>query len=206
MTNGNGNLREKVEFPLNEPVVLKLDYNDGVLRAGQFGDQYQYTFDAGTRIAWLDPEVRTLIQKSGAKAGDEIAIAKREAKGQGGRRRVTWEVERVEEEPQPNHPANATYNAEASARANQDTRPKAAQRSTPRSAPRAAAPQQVPLDNAREEFTLKNARLLADCIAAAAHAAVLSEDESKTFELHWQQEDIRAWATTLYINANGGKK
>ena len=52
---------------------------------------------------------------------------------------------------------------------------------------------------------LLHARLFADCIAAAAHAARLSEDEHKEcFE--WSQDDIRAIATTIYIaRTKGGK-
>jgi hypothetical protein len=54
--------------------------------------------DNDARIMWVKPELHTLIQQSGARAGDEIAITKREVKD-GSRRRTQWEVEKVEEEP-----------------------------------------------------------------------------------------------------------
>jgi hypothetical protein len=204
-SNGATPQREKVAFPTNEPVLLKLDYDDGVLSAGRFGDQYQYTFDGSTRIAWLDPDVRALILQSGAKAGDEIAIVKRESR-QGAKKRVSWEVAKVEED------ANAAYNAELAARDAQGSRSgpareRAAQLASaprPAAAPPAQRPAQIPLDNTRHEQTLLHARLFADCILAAVHAAALSEDESNTVELHWGQDDIRAIATTIYIARSKG--
>src|SRR6478672_5333862 len=90
--------REKIEFPTNTPVVLKLDWNEGTLKPGRFGDEYMYVCDNDARIMWVKPELHTLIQQSGARAGDEIAITKREVK-EGSRRRTQWEVEKVEQEP-----------------------------------------------------------------------------------------------------------
>ena len=90
--------REKIEFPTNTPVVLKLDWDEGTLKPGRFGDEYMYVCDNDARIMWVKPELHTLIQQSGARAGDEIAITKREVKD-GSRRRTQWEVEKVEEEP-----------------------------------------------------------------------------------------------------------
>jgi hypothetical protein len=34
--------REKIEFPTNTPVVLKLDWDEGTLKPGRFGDEYMY--------------------------------------------------------------------------------------------------------------------------------------------------------------------
>ena len=88
--------REKIEFPTNTPVVLKLDWNDGTLKPGRFGDEYMYVCDDDARIMFVKPELHTLIQQSGARAGDEIAITKREVRDRS-RRRSQWEVEKVEQ-------------------------------------------------------------------------------------------------------------
>jgi len=204
--NGNG-LREKVEFPLNQPVLLQLDYDEGKLSPGKFGDQYQCTFDAGARIAWLDPEVHALILKTGARAGDEIAITKRETKN-GNRKRALWEVEKVEEEsglgPTPAEEAEAER-AAAQARASRDREAAAA-------FARAAAPQvaqqkqsPAPLNNAREDAISQTARTFADCVAAAVQAARISAEEAQAtgFTLPWDKADVRAIATTLYIQRAG---
>ena len=218
--NGTTPLREKIQFPVNTPVILKLDYDEGQLSQGRFGDQMQRVFDNNTRIAWLEIEVDELIKQSGAKAGDEIGITKRETQT-GSKRRVTWEVQKVEAEPE-NHPANRAYNAEADARANQDTRPRAARAASPRSAPppQPAPPlasqprpvnedrKQLPIDNARVEATLHEARSFADCLAAAAHATMLYNIEAKAqgIDFEWDKADVRTIATTLFINRAGGRK
>lgn len=195
-------LREKVNFQPNEPQVMRLDYDDGTLSPGRFGDQYQYTFDHGKRIAWLDPEVRDLILKSGARAGDEIGICKRVAQ-QGRAKKVTWEVAKVEDEPaQPQHPANAAYEAEWDAR---DGRTRPEQREGAGEQARRQRPEQKPLDNAREEFALREARLYADCLLAAVHATLLAAQANAEAEnLAWQPVDIRSIATTMYIQAHSG--
>src|SRR5579871_526024 len=132
-SNGSG-LREKVAFETNTPVLLRLDYDEGKLSPGKFGDQYQCTFDNGAKIAWLDPEVHALIIQTGARAGDEIAITKREVRD-GNRKRARWEVEKVEDE------ANAAFEAEYDAR-NNTRRPAAPKPAAQQPAPpkQAAAP------------------------------------------------------------------
>jgi len=196
--NGATPQREKVTFSPNVPQVLRLDYDDGQISAGRFGDQYQYTFDQGSRIAWLDPEVRELILASGARAGDEIGICKRIVN-----RKARWEVSKVEEEPR--EPFGPTAREERAAEQARRTAPAPA---APRAERQPPGPKQPAFtDAARTDFTVRTARLFADCINAAVHAARLTEDENRDAQLHWGQDDIRAMATTMYINAaQGGKR
>jgi len=221
-------LRDKVEFPVNEPVVLKLDYDDGQLTPGRFGDQYQYTFDQGTRITWLDPEVRDLILRSGAAAGDEIAITKREIKGNNGRKRAQWEVEKVEDHtslgPTPQEIA-AAERAEAQARAQAQreeaerlarARPEAQKPghliegqgppcvAASRQQPAPAKP--APASDPRTEIVCRMARDFADCLMAAVGACQLSQAEAQKigFNLPWDAGDVRAIGTSMYINRTKG--
>lgn len=214
-SNGATPLREKVQFPINTPVVLKLDFDDGTLAPGRGGDQYQYTFDDSTRIAWFDPPVRELIQRSGARAGDEICIRKSEMTS-GGKRRVSWEVQKVEDD------RNDAYNAELEARDSRGASSgparerAAALASAPRRAlPQAAArrpvieePRRLPVDKERVDQAFSEARQFADCLAAAMHATQTYNIEAKAqgFDFDWSKEDIRAIAATIYINRNGGSK
>jgi hypothetical protein len=203
--NGATPQREKVEFPTNQPVLLRLDYDEGKLTAGRFGDQIQRTFDGGKKIAWLDIDVDTLILESGAKAGDEIAIQKREAKGPGGRKKVSWEVERVQEEPEP-PPAPAARDARPTAAPLPQRAPVSAPRPTPR--PVNEDRKQLPIDNSRVEATLHEARTFADCLASAAHACLLFNVEAKEQgrDEAWDKADIRTIAITLFIQRGGAKK
>lgn len=56
-------LREKIEFPTNTPVIVRLDWDEGTLKRGRFGDEYMYVTDADQRIMFVKPEVHQLIQK-----------------------------------------------------------------------------------------------------------------------------------------------
>ena len=208
-------LREKVEFPLNIPVLLTLDFDDGQLTAGRFGDQYQYTFDQGTRIAWLDPEVRELILKTGAAARDEIAICRREIKGANGRKRAQWEVKKVEEDndgpTQAEIDAAERADAEARATRNREEAERLARAAQPAKASRAKkaeAPPAPPANDQRTALTCKLARDFADCLFAAVTACQLSTAESEKlgFPLPWTASDVRTIATTMYIGASRGER
>jgi hypothetical protein len=71
---------------------------EGTLKPGRFGDEYMYVCDDDARIMLVRPELYALIQQSGARSGDEIAICKREMKD-GNRKSTQWEVQKVANEP-----------------------------------------------------------------------------------------------------------
>jgi hypothetical protein len=172
--------REKIEFPTNQPVIVKLDFDaEGVLKPGKFGDQYMYTCDDDARIMFVDPPVREAILRTGAQAGDEIAITRREVR-EGNKRAVRWEVAKVEEEPPP--PA--------------DPPPPPPQPA--RTAPAAPAPAPQPAAAAAP-----GAAQLADAITAAIDAAVVTERHAaqRGLALRWTSEDVRAMALSLYIDS-----
>jgi hypothetical protein len=98
--------REKVSFPVDETVIVELEYDDGQLSAGHFGDQWQYTL-ASNKIMWVEPIVRNKIIASGARRGDQIGITKREGRS-GNRRSINWEVQLVQEEPEQAAASNLT--------------------------------------------------------------------------------------------------
>jgi hypothetical protein len=90
--------RDKVTFAINVPQVLTLEFNPPTdAREGRFGDQFMY-FLGENKILWADPPLHEEILRSGAKAGSEIGICKRELRN-AGRRHIQWEVGVVEDEP-----------------------------------------------------------------------------------------------------------
>jgi hypothetical protein len=196
--------REKIEFPTNTPVVLKLDWDEGTLKPGRFGDEYMYVCDNDARIMWVKPELHTLIQQSGARAGDEIAITKREVED-GSRRRTQWEVEKVEEEPAASPAAAPPPRQAQPAKAiNQPTKATA-----PQPAPEIAAQLCevhreancilcTPTEERPEVLPLARALRAAINAAAAAetHAAV------QGLAIRFSAEDVRAMALTLLIDAS----
>jgi len=178
-TNGGGAAapqREKVTFATNVPQILTLEFNPPTeARDGRFGDQYMYFLGDG-KIMWADPPLHEEIVRSGAKAGSEIGICKRELRN-AGRRHIQWEVGLVEEEPaQP---------------------PAAIARPAIVSAPRATAPPPI---RAGSE------RIAGNLMAAALKEAIEAVDAMEGSGFNFDTSDVRALAITIYINATGGKK
>jgi hypothetical protein len=168
--------REKVAFPTNKPVLIGLEFDPPQEpRPGRFGDQYMY-FLSGNRIAFLDPPAHEAIVRSGAKAGDELALTKTEVR-KGNRRGVEWVAELVQEEPGEG----------------EETAPAAPQTSS-QAKPAAAAP---PAPEAAQNEGDEDARAMATAIRAAVQACRWS---GATFDIAWDKADIRALATTIYIS------
>lgn len=186
-TNGTG-LREKVNFEVNVPQALILEHDDGVPSQGRFGDQYMYTF-AGQKIAWVDPEVRDLILRARAGAGDQIAVCKREARD-GHRKRVLWEVEKIEEEPpapptQPPAPHASTM------------RPAPANGSAPEAHQAIAPATGAPASGPAGLLTVAYRASIDAAIDATAYAS------QRGLKLALDAGDIRAAAISLFIHLSG---
>jgi len=182
-TNGGGTaapLREKVMFQTNIPQAVTLEFDPPTAaREGRFGDQFMYFLGDG-KIMWADPPLHEEIKRSGAKAGSELGICKRELRN-AGRRHIQWEVNTIEEEPQQPPPA---------------PRPPAA-------APAARPTRSAPRETAPPPIRAGNERIAGNLMAAALREAIEACDLA-SFDA--RPEDIRALAITIYINATGGKK
>jgi hypothetical protein len=189
-TNGTTGLREKIAFQANLPTLLTLDHSDGQPCAGRYGEQYMYTFDRGTKIAWLDPEVRAAIQRTGAGEGDQIFITRGETR-EGNRKKITWNVERVEDEP-------------AQPQARLAPKPPATCTRPGPDAPRPAAPQPPPSSSGNGAARAALADALAIAIDVAAEAEQLAAH--KGLAVRFQAEDIRALALTVYIGSSRGER
>lgn len=96
--------REKVTFPANATQFVTLEFDDGQEVAGRAGPQAQY-FLVDNRIMWVDPEISEAIWNTGARAGDTVAITKRETHADG-KKAVQWEVAMVEDETEQPAPRN----------------------------------------------------------------------------------------------------
>jgi hypothetical protein len=93
-TRGAQSQRTKVNFEINIPTVVQLEFNPPVEpREGRFGPQFMYFVNDGLEIGWFDPPLHTAIIESNALAGDTIAIVKRRAG-----RTIRWEVNHVKPE------------------------------------------------------------------------------------------------------------
>jgi hypothetical protein len=190
--NGNGSqpLRDKVQFATNVPQKLTLEFDPpDDPRAGRFGDQYMYFF-GGSKIAWFDPPVHAQIVQSGAGAGEEIEICKRETK-KGNRKSVKWEVVLLNaQEPGEFEGPHTEYDPDHAPEA----KPVPAPAKTAAPAPAAiAAPEPNPL---------------AQALILALEAAEIADNTARrqgweSFALN--NDQIVKLAITAYIQAQDGK-
>jgi hypothetical protein len=171
-------LREKVTFAPNIPTQVQLESTLGQEQPSRNGTaEYRY-FLRDHRIMWVPADVHRLIQATEPRNGDLVTITRSQASAKAP---ASWTVEPgASREPLP----------------------------TERSQPPAPRPQPKPERQApQHEAEPTTADQLALCLQLAIDAAQEAKDyaEGQGFRLEWQTGDIRALATTLYIQACGGK-
>ena len=166
--------REIIRPNYGEPVIVQLACPpEGTQREGQYGIDYQYELNDDQAITWLPAQAREAILASGAAEGDEIAITK----ARRGRQTV-WTIERVEDET-PKKPEKPTP-------------PKSANGTPKPAAPAAAALSQRPG---------ANLLVAAMCTAIDALTQASAYAQTKGLVLHWDAQDVRALAITMWIDA-----
>lgn len=215
-------MRQKVEFETNKPVFLTLDFNEGVLSPSKkgFGDEYQYVLNQDTQIMWVKPELHALIQRTGAQAGDEICITRKEVKAPGSQRKsVQWEVQMVADEPTQEYdprqypaatPPTRTPTPQQQRR--QPAPPPEPRATDTRSGSQAAltaqppdhgmAPQGQPQSITDPAAESALTRALCTALAAARSAELYAAKLGMA--VRFGGEDIRALAVTHYIAATKG--
>jgi len=83
--------RDVIRFD-EEPVLVKLDFAEGIQVEGQYGVDWQYRVNDSAAVIYLPKEGRDALKDCGAKAGDNVAIRKYKR----GKMWV-WDIERVTE-------------------------------------------------------------------------------------------------------------
>lgn len=198
--NGASQLREKINFATNVPQRLTLEFDPPEEpRAGRFGDQYMYFF-GGSKIAWFDPPVHAQIVASGAHAGEEIEITKRETK-KGNRKHVTWEVVLIAPEPEEFAGPHTSYDPDYAPHAQPPARNTPPTQPAPVASPAAAAaappqPQANPLAQALI--------LAIDAVEIASQHGRQAHDWDEGLAL--SEDAIVRLAITAYIQSQGGKQ
>ena len=201
-TNGNGGaptggLREKVTFETNLPQTLILEFDPpSEPREGRFGPQFMY-FMGGGRILWADPPLHAAIVKSGAGAGEEIAVCKRESRPwPGAKKHTAWEVETA---------ATAARRAPEAIAATAAPTPQPAAATPPAATP--AAPHAAPTPAKRAPATPAveiSGRISGNLMTAALQQALEACEQSGFSDA--RPDDVRALAITIYITATGGRQ
>lgn len=205
--------REKVTFPANVTQFVTLEFDAPQEVAGRGGPQAQY-FLGSQRIMWLDLEVAQAITATGARAGDEVAITKRETLA-GGRKSIQWEVEKVEDEshePEQNPRNWAAANRHEMQPPREEPRQAPAPRTTAAPAPplEQQLRQSLNLPTATTESWEATSAAAPNQIALAMCAAIRATQFAEAYgarigkPVAFGTEDIRAIANTLYISQTRG--
>ena len=206
-----------LRFEGNTPVQVALKYDGGRDVDGRYGPQVLYTLADG-RLMYLEPKAARRIDELKITAGEPFSICKREA-GNGQKRKVEWEVKRLEPAPttarlelvppgvsdesgaakstlpeakiEPGHAAQSSHRSFAVASDRQTPEP--AMNGCATTALETQLRASIP-GIAKLEYALKTA------IAAAAGAEQFGHEIG--YEVHFAPDDIRAMAVEVLMNGS----
>jgi len=189
--------REVITPIVGQRTFVRLDYDEPKERQGRYGLEYQYTLNNNTAIMWLDGKAKEAIERTGARAGDEISILK----GKQGRAN-TWQIELVSDATEPpqtqEEHANKWPGWEPQQRQAQPAQRPATQQQARRQASTRAA--SMPANHPGEQSPLADTWCM--CLRNATIGLQRFQAEAKLqgFEFEIGFEDIRSLATTTFIN------
>ena len=201
MASAASTLRERVSFESNRPCRIQLDGTgqptEQQNRAGE--EEYRYFLD-GHQIMWVPPHVHAAIERIG-EPGAEIEITRRRAPRE-------WDVVHLVDEPPTARPEPTPVSAPRSAQPQQPAARPASTPALPQSqAPEpparpVAAPPQGYLNVGEPQSTAYYT-----CLCAAINVCANAERYAQQIgrPLAFETQDVRAIATSLYIQNHGGR-
>jgi hypothetical protein len=190
--NGEKKMKEIVRFAIDTPVEVALRYETGKHVEGRYGDQVMYSL-LDNRVMYVPPYVEQRIRELAIGAGEPLLLCK-QSKIDGNRKWVEWSVRRAPQQPRPS--ANVTAAAgqvpsEAQNHRNGNTNDRANggyQKAL------AVMPKQVTgAGISAMEMALNGAAEIAQRVEGRAAA--------NSYSLRFSNEDIRAIALTIFIQA-----
>ena len=101
-------MKETVNFPINSPVEVTLQFGSGKRVEGRYGEQVMYSL-LDNRVMYVPPYVEQRFQELVIGVGEPVLLCKQEVK-EGKRNRTEWSVKRAPQQTQA--PANGTAAAD----------------------------------------------------------------------------------------------
>lgn len=191
--------REVIRFD-DEPVKVKLDKGPhaGIECHGQYGIDWRYSVNNGKAVMYLPAEARDALVKSGAEAGEEVAIRRL------GKRR--WEAERIT----PDLPFSSQPDAPQTKETDPPTPPRSTTRPLPdrlfaRPEPQTAVEPPSPPDSVvvpAAAATASQHMMSCYCVAVDVAVEVQEYARRKGINVAFTGSDIRAMGITVYIGDN----
>lgn len=188
--------RELLRPQFDTPLIVSLDFgSDGIEKEGKHGVDYMYTCNNDDAIMFLPPDARNALRIAGVQPGEEIALIKRKAGKQ-----TLWEIQRVEEEPDPRPAPPRTTRQLAAAAATRAAAPAPSSAQASGAVVRDPATVTQPARPTAVQQPTATAQLAA-ALCAAIDAAVEAETYAnrKGLKLQMSADDIRAMALSIYI-------
>jgi hypothetical protein len=203
VTKGDRKMKEVVRFAIDTPVEVALRFETGKHVEGRYGDQVMYSL-LDNRVMYVPPYVEQRIQELAVAAGEPLQLCK-QAKIDGNRKWVEWSVRRAPQQPRSS--GNVTAAADpvpsgAQNHANGNTSGEANDQADG-SAEKALTVMPDAITGAgitAMELALNGAAEIAQRVEGRA--------ASKSYSLRFSNEDIRAIALTIFIQAmrDGGAR
>ena len=178
-------MKEVVRFAVDTPVEVALRFETGKHVEGRYGDQVMYSL-VGDRVMYVPPYVEQRIRELAIGPGELLHLCK-QVKSEGNKKWVEWSVQRAPQQPRAS--ANETAAAdevpsEAQNQGNGSTNGKA-------------------LTVISHEITGSGITTMELALNGAAEIAQRVEGRAaaKSYSLRFSNEDIRAIAVTIFIQA-----
>jgi len=90
-------MKEIVKFPINTPVEVTLQFEEGKQVEGRYGNRVMYSL-LDNRVMYVPPYVEQRFQELAIGAGEPLLLCKKQVKD-GDRNRTEWSVKRAPEQP-----------------------------------------------------------------------------------------------------------
>jgi hypothetical protein len=189
---GESKMKEVLRFVIDSPVEVALRFETGKHVAGRYGDQVMYSL-LDNRVMYVPPYVEQRIRELAIAAGEPLLLCK-QGKTDGNRRWVEWSVRRAPQQPLPS--PNETVAAGPAPGKTQNQR----NGSTNGNANGASEKALVVMPN-----VISGAGITAMELALNGAAEIAQRVEgraaAKSYSLRFSNEDIRAIALTIFIQA-----
>jgi hypothetical protein len=195
-TKGERKMKDVVRFAVDTPVEVTLRFETGKHVEGRYGDQVMYSL-VDNRVMYVPPYVEQRIRELAIGTGEPVLLCK-QAKTDGNRKWVEWSVRRAPQQPVPSRNVTAaaeTVPSETQNHANGSTNGKAnGYANAPAPKPVAVVPNGITGPGMTAmEMALNGAAEIAQRVEGRAAA--------NSYSLRFSNEDIRAIALTIFIQA-----
>jgi hypothetical protein len=185
-------MKKVVKFAIDTPVEVALRFETGKHVEGRYGDQVMYSL-LDNRVMYVPPHVEERIRELALAAGEPLQLCK-QGKTDGNRKWVEWSVKRAPQQPRAS--ANGTAAAdqvlsEPQNHRNGNTNGKA--NGAVEKAVTVMPPEITGAGITAMELALNGAAEIAQRVEGRAAA--------RSYSLRFSNEDIRAIAVTIFIQA-----